>query len=59
MLSDPQHPRFAGTFVHEIFHALSWHHGVLAAHPGNAAQKLAQDEVLAQLFTREILSNSK
>jgi hypothetical protein len=59
MLSDPQHPAFARTFVHELFHALSWHHGVFAAHAGAYAQKLAQDEALARLFADEILSKRK
>jgi hypothetical protein len=42
---------FNTTFVHELFHAMSMYYGVYDNHPGNYAQKTAQDEKLAQDFT--------
>lgn len=48
----PIEPDFEITFLHELFHAMSHHYGVLYQHPGKTlAQKIEYDEELAQKFT--------
>jgi hypothetical protein len=44
---DQPNPDFKITLIHEMFHALSYHHGLYASHPGDKNQA---DEIQAQQF---------
>ena len=55
ILSDNRHPQFEATFVHELYHALSWYHGVFDSLPGaTMTERFAQEERLAIQFEREV-----
>lgn len=50
-ISNMNDPQFVVSFVHELFHAMSYHYGLFKNHPGNQSQKIARDEMYAEEFT--------